>query len=137
MLIPRLRSASLVMAGLVLAVVLACIGPFGRNYNAIVWPMNIYVVFIDVVLFYSFRDIGIGRVPRFDFGVAVAALFFTFAPTLSFFQVSPLFTSLKLYSGNVASAYVQFAPDEDMQKFPLRFLPFVREDIFRPARLDD
>jgi predicted DCC family thiol-disulfide oxidoreductase YuxK/uncharacterized membrane protein YphA (DoxX/SURF4 family) len=105
LLLPRTRPVSLVLAVLMHLFILAMLGPFGWNWNAIIWPWTAAMAVFDIVLFARAdtraRDIlwppgGTGWRYR-----AIVFVLFAIMPAASFFNAWDSEISSALYSGNV------------------------------------
>ena len=87
--------------------ILVALGPFGRNWNAVVWPWNLAMITFLFLLFwktdFSFRDV-LWR-NRFRFQKVVLILF-GIMPFFSFFGWWDSYLSSSLYSGNVTLANI-------------------------------
>jgi hypothetical protein len=101
------------------AFILLAIGPFGRNFNTVVWPWNIAMI-VFLLLLYRRSD---ARAREILWGPTafhrlVFALF-AVAPALSFFNLWDSYLSAALYSGNknqgaiyMTDAVADHLPDE-------------------------
>ena len=104
----RYRRISLIAAVAMHVFILAMFGPFGLNWNNIVWPWTATMVVFDVLLFsgateVSWRDIITGaRGPIY----VTAAVLFVLLPALSFFNLWDSYLSAALYSGNLTEAQI-------------------------------
>jgi hypothetical protein len=104
----RFRRAALVLAVAMHLFILAMFGPFGLDWNTIVWPWTAAMAIFDILLFsgapeFSWREIvWRGRDP-----VHIAAVvLFTVLPFLSFFNLWDSYLSSALYSGNLTEAQI-------------------------------
>jgi len=82
--------------------ILICIGPFGHNFNHVVWPWNIAMSVLVVLLFWrtpatTFRDVVWGTASAFHRTVLVL---FAILPALSMADLWDSYLSFSLYSGN-------------------------------------
>jgi hypothetical protein len=91
LLLTRFRSVAVVLALAMHAFILLCIGPLGQDWNAVVWPWNLAMMALVVVLFWQAGDATFERilVPRAPYQAAALLLFF--------FWVMPLFSFLGLW----------------------------------------
>ena len=110
LLIPRsTRTMATIMAGCMLLVVTASIGPTGLNWNKGVWPWNWWLAGIEVLLFTSL----IGPTKRSTTGRWIdgpvgwcALALFCVLPGLTGFGLWPAYLGFELYSGNTATANI-------------------------------
>jgi hypothetical protein len=114
----RWRLATL-MAFCMLVVVLACLGPTGRDWNKVVWVWNIDLFLLEFVLFYRPAAAGGATRPRLRDAPALATVaLFAVAPALALVGWWPSYAAFKLYSGNTETAEVMLAPDQDVALLP-------------------
>jgi hypothetical protein len=104
----RFRRAALIAAVAMHLFILAMFGPFGLDWNNIVWPWTAAMAIFDILLFsgateFSWREVvWRGREP-----VHVAAVVvFAMLPFLSFFNLWDSYLSSALYSGNLTEAQI-------------------------------
>jgi hypothetical protein len=104
----RFRRVSLIAAVAMHVFILAMFGPFGLNWNSIIWPWTAAMAGLDVLLFtgeqeFSWHDIvWSGRHPYH----AAALVVFIGLPLLSFVNLWDSFLSAALYSGNLTEAEI-------------------------------
>jgi hypothetical protein len=91
--------------------ILVCIGPRGHNWNTAVWPWNVAMIALVVLLFVKIPRLEPGRLlwgpPRAVFP-KVVLLLFGVMPLLSFLGWWDLYLSSALYSGNTPRATLEF-----------------------------
>jgi hypothetical protein len=104
----RFRRAALISAVAMHLFILAMFGPFGLDWNNIVWPWTAAMAIFDILLFaqapeFSWREIvWPGRDP-----VHIGAVvLFLMLPSLSFFNLWDSYLSSALYSGNLTEAQI-------------------------------
>ena len=116
----RFRSYAIAGALVMHAFILLAIGPFGQNWNSIVWPWNLAMAAFLIILFWrqpvSARDILWPRGLKYRM---VALVLFVAAPALSFFNLWDANLSYALYAGRrntptifVTSAFADRLPKE-------------------------
>jgi hypothetical protein len=112
LLFPRTRGAALIAAILMHAFILVAVGPFGQSYNAVVWPWNVAMIAILLVIFRGASDVG----PRaillnrgFPLHAAAIALF-AVLPGLSYVGLWPTYLSFRLYSEQYHWATISLTP---------------------------
>ncbi len=97
------RPRPIAIAGAVLmhVFILASIGPWGHDWNTVVWPWNVAMVAMVLVLFWRAREAPLSVLlpGRSAFRWAVVVLF-AFMPLLSFWGWWDSYLSASLYSGN-------------------------------------
>jgi len=90
-------------------VILLCIGPFGNNWNMVVWPWNIGMMLIVWLLFYkveweiNWRDIISGKR---KYVVLVFCFLLYVAPALNLVGLWDNYLSFSLYSGKTKSLHI-------------------------------
>jgi hypothetical protein len=105
----RTRKPAVVGAILMHAFILFVIGPFGHDFNSVVWPWNVAMVAFVLVLFWRPPDdpssIAILR-PRSSVFHATTFILFAFMPVFNFFGLWDSYLSSSLYSGRTEKGYV-------------------------------
>jgi hypothetical protein len=111
LLINPVRTVGVVLAVAMHLFILVCIGPFGQNWNTVVWPWNLAMIALVVILFGDARRLEPGRLlwgpPRAVFP-KVVLLLFGVMPLLSFVGRWDLYLSSALYSDNTPKASLEF-----------------------------
>jgi uncharacterized membrane protein YphA (DoxX/SURF4 family) len=115
----KFRRVSLVLAVSMHAFILAMFGPFGHNWNDVVWPWTAAMAGLDLLLFtskqkFSVRDVLWGH--RHPYHVCVLVLF-AIMPFHSFFNLWDSDLSSALYSGNLTEATI-YASDKGRDSLP-------------------
>jgi predicted DCC family thiol-disulfide oxidoreductase YuxK/uncharacterized membrane protein YphA (DoxX/SURF4 family) len=115
----KFRRVSLILAVSMHAFILAMFGPFGHNWNNIIWPWTAGMAALDLLLFtgnqkFSVRDIFWGN--RHPYHVCVLIVF-AIMPFLSFFNLWDSYLSSALYSGNLTEATI-YVGDEGRESLP-------------------
>jgi hypothetical protein len=108
MLLTRFRNAAVILALGMHVFILFCIGPFGHDWNTVVWPWNVAMMAFVVILFwrvegFSSRRVLVSGVSPFH---GLALLLFGIMPLFSFFGLWDSYLSASLYSGNTKSATI-------------------------------
>ena len=100
----RFRNWAVVLALGMHAFVLLCIGPFGHDWNTVVWPWNVAMAVFVVLLFWRTEDFSPKRVllpgRRLSYFHAVVLLLFAVMPLFGLFGLWDSYLSASLYSGN-------------------------------------
>jgi hypothetical protein len=102
LLVPRLRNAAVAAAVATHVVVLGLLGPLGHASNVVVWPWNVAMATLAVLLFWN--DLQPARHvvgPRRLGAHAVTLVLFGILPALSFAGHWDAYLSGALYSGNI------------------------------------
>src|SRR5580704_869467 len=115
----KYRRVSLILAISMHVFILAMFGPFGHNWNNIIWPWTGAMAGLDLLLFtgqqqFSVRDIFWGNRSPYHVGVLVL---FAVLPFLSFFNLWDSYLSSALYSGNLTEATI-YATDKGRDSLP-------------------
>ena len=108
LLVPGLRRVSLVAAVAMHLFILAMLGPFGQDWNDIVWPWTAAMAVFDLLLFGGRPQAGAREIvwPGRSVFPLVARVCFGVLPALSFFNLWDSAPSSALYSGNVTEAQI-------------------------------
>lgn len=111
----RFRKPAVIGALLMHAFIMLCVGPFGNNWNVVVWPWNFAMVAFVLVLFWRAPDepspssiLSPARnlfSPGFALRAVVLVLF-AIMPLFSFFGLWDSYLSSSLYSGAGKRGYV-------------------------------
>ena len=102
LLIPKLRKTSVVILSFMHLFILLMLGPFGLNYNEVIWPWNISYVLLLYILFWNDKASSYKySIAKFDKALLVAiVILFGLMPVFSFTGHWPKYFSSALYSGN-------------------------------------
>jgi hypothetical protein len=105
---PRLRNSSVVGIGFMHAVLLLCLGPLGHNWNTVVWPWNVTMTLLVIVLFWNSGSVGTLQIirPRRALCHASLLVLFGLMPALNLVGRWDAYLSAALYSGNTMSASI-------------------------------
>jgi uncharacterized membrane protein YphA (DoxX/SURF4 family) len=112
------RRLAIHMAFIMLVVVLICLVSDGYQGNIIVWPWNIYLFLLILILCYKPASADEQRRFRFDTPTCATIALFSIAPALVLFGWWHSYPAFKLYSGNTKRAVVMFAQEEDVTLLP-------------------
>jgi hypothetical protein len=109
LLVRPLRKPAVVAAILMHVFILFSIGPWGHDYNSVVWPWNVAMVAFDVILFWRAPDnpsfLAVVKPGGSTFRAVVLVLF-AFMPALNFVGAWDSYLSASLYSGSTEEEYV-------------------------------
>jgi hypothetical protein len=91
---------------------LLMLGPWGHDWNSNVWPWNVVMAVLVVLLFGRTRAVGSLAVlrPRGSPVHGAALLLFGVMPLLSYWELWDSYFSAALYSGNTIEAHIEIAP---------------------------
>jgi hypothetical protein len=112
LLVRPLRDVAVMAAVVVHAGILGLLGPLGHAENAVIWPWNVAMAVLVVLLFWREAAPAWPRPAdvRTRVACAVAAVLFWLLPSLSFVGMWDAYLSGALYSGNVAQGIVAITP---------------------------
>lgn len=115
----RFRRISLVLALAMHALILAMFGPFGHDWNSVIWPWTAAMGVFDVLLFGGATNFSPGDVFRTGRRAFYAGVLVLFAglPWLSFVNLWDSYLSAALYSGNLTEATL-YASDAGKASLP-------------------
>jgi len=124
LLVPSLRIPSVIFAVVMHVGILWVLGPFNHCWNTIVWPWNVVMPALVIVLFWRVDDVSFLELtwPRWRAGHCALLVLFWILPALHGWGYWDSYLSACLYSGNTAEASVRFGwPSllhlpEDVQK---------------------
>lgn len=108
----RFRKISIIGGACMHLVVISCL-VFGHGWNATVWPWNLAIFSMVLVLFVGLPDtLGsiLMRTKKNIFAI-VAALLFVLAPLGNFFGLTDHYLSWSLYSGHVPTGTLEALPE--------------------------
>jgi len=114
LLVPRFRTPAIVVALSLHAFILLCLGPWGHDWNTVVWPWNVTMGAFVLILFWRSPDepsllavLKLERGPWLGTAFRAGALvLFAIMPILSFFGLWHSYLSSSLYSGNTKQGYL-------------------------------
>jgi DoxX len=123
----RFRRVSLLLAVAMHIFILTMIGPWGLNWNSIVWPWTIAMIFFDILLFagaeFSFREVFFPKNSLFHVLVLVL---FGVMPLFSFFNLWDSDLSAALYSGNLTEGNI-YVSNIGRNALPQDLQPYVTQ----------
>jgi hypothetical protein len=109
LLVSPLRKPAVVVAILMHTFILFTIGPWGHDWNSVVWPWNVAMVAFALILFWRAPDnpsiLAVLKPEGSTLRVVVLVLF-AFMPVLNFFGLWDSYLSASLYSGSTEQGYV-------------------------------
>lgn len=119
LLFKKTRVYGVVLASCMLIVVLLCLGPLGSNWGAIVWPWNVLLHVIELLLFLFFKESLLTKEVLRDRLVWISIMLFWLLPALAMVSKWGSHPSFMLYSPLPQRASIQFAPNEDLNFLPI------------------
>jgi uncharacterized membrane protein YphA (DoxX/SURF4 family) len=109
----KVRWFAMAIAVILHIAALLFLGPIGHNVNRVIWPWNIAMVALIVVLFATKEPVSFGHalreLRRSLYGSLVIGLY-GLLPIFSFFGLWDSYLSFALYSYNVANAEIYVSP---------------------------
>jgi len=104
LLIPRLRKYAVTALVSMHIFILILIGPLFHSWNIVVWPWNIAMIIVVVLLFWRESENTVSDVfwPKRSILHGLTLILFGVMPALSFFSYWDSYLSSSLYSGNIA-----------------------------------
>ncbi|MFT4663658.1 MAG: hypothetical protein ACI9XB_000598 [Gammaproteobacteria bacterium] len=93
------RNIALWIAILMHLLILLILGPFGANVNEVVWPWNIAMIFIVLLLFHSAPFSGLSHLWKRSFLIKIIMIFWGLMPLGNVFNIWDEQLSFKMYSG--------------------------------------
>jgi len=123
------RTSSVILAILSHLFILACIGPFGHNWNSVVWPWNLAMILFVVILYWGDTGDSVLSFLPFKKSILYPAAFILFGitPALSFFNLWDSYLSSSLYSENTGRA-VMIMSDSLKNRLPPDIRQYVTKD---------
>ena len=107
LIVPWTRTAGLIGAAGMHLLLLFLLGPFGHDYNSVVWPWNVAMIAMILAIFLRNEEPIIRPAWRPALGKAVVVLV-GFMPLLSFFEKWDDYISASLYSGRTKDGWIMF-----------------------------
>ncbi|MCB9257568.1 MAG: hypothetical protein H6579_10585 [Chitinophagales bacterium] len=104
LLVPRTRSIALVLSIVLHLGILYSIGPFGLNWNKIVWIWNIGMILLNFLLFQDSKELQFIKAKALL--PLLATIFFFILPFFHYFHLWPNVFSFTLYSGKTPNAKI-------------------------------
>ena len=123
----KFRTPAIVAAVAMHVFILAALGPWGQNYNFVVWPWNFAMASFVIILFWKAnagaKDIMIAG----DWFHGAAMLLFAAAPALSLFGVWDHYLSAAMYTSNHNEGTI-YISDKLFDRLPDGVADYVREE---------
>jgi hypothetical protein len=87
--------------------ILLLLGPFGHNWNSVIWPWNIASIFFAIILFWKHENTSKQIILNLKFKPhIVVVILFGIMPFFNFFGLWDSYLSFALYSGNIERATI-------------------------------
>ena len=115
---PRQRLLTTSMAFFMLVVVVTSLGLDDDAWNLIVWPWNIYLFLLILMLLPKSASVEDTVRLRLDIPTLATIVLFSVTPAFALFGWGHSYPAFKLYSGNTKTAEVIFSQDENMERLP-------------------
>ncbi len=127
----KFKHIALAMAVAMHVIVLLSIGPWGHNWNMVVWPWNIAMIVLCLILFLDEKDTLSERVFALQrYSDAHKALLFVLLvmPVCTFFGLWDSYLSWSLYSGNTDKGVLVLS-DSVKDRLPSVVKRYVRTEV--------
>lgn len=122
----RFRKIGMINGIIMHVFILYSFGPLGRHWNSVVWPWNVVMIALILLLFWNAEATFADLVWRNKFVFQkVVLLLFGILPALSFLGYWPSDLSLALYTANLTEADV-LVSDQVKQELPPAVQPYVK-----------
>ena len=108
LIVPSTRTIGVMGAAGMHLLLLYLLGPFGHDYNSVIWPWNVAMLAMAFVLFFRNDEPVLGHAWRPAIGKAVVVLVGVM-PFLCFFEKWDHYLSASLYSGRTRDAWIMLA----------------------------
>jgi hypothetical protein len=109
LLVRPLRKPAVIVAILMHAFILFSLGPWGHNWNSVIWPWNLAMIAFVLILFWRAPDnpslLAVVK-PAGSTYRAVVLVLFAFTPALNFVGLWDSYLSASLYSGSTKNGTV-------------------------------
>ncbi len=124
----RSRRAALLLAGCMCVFVLSVLGPLGHDYNSSVWPWNVALLLLAVILFAGTKEVSAREMFRLRRSItyALVMLFFGILPALSCWNAWDSYLSWSMYSGTTNDATLVISRDA-LSRMPTRITSYAQE----------
>lgn len=128
LLLNKFQKVGATLAILMHLFILFVLSPFGQNYNPVVWPWNIFMIAINIILFYKSTSITKNDFIQLKkyYSLLFVIILFCLMPLLNFFNKWDSYLSHNLYSGNTSNGLV-FVSDSVKQNLPEHIKQYVSE----------
>ncbi len=115
----KFKKKAVVMLFFMHLFILFVLGPFGHNYNPVIWPWNMAMMAFSAILFYNSEATSFHQIKNaFQFhSIKIVILFFVLMPLLNFFNTWDSYLSHNLYSGNTSNGVI-YISDSVESKLP-------------------
>ena len=120
-----LQKAGVVLILLMHLFILFVVGPFGHNYNPVVWPWNIAMMCFVFILFYNKEifNLQLIRSMLHYHSFKIVTLLFIMMPLFNFLNLWDSYLSHNLYSGNTSNGVI-YVSDSVKAKLPDAIKPY-------------
>lgn len=125
----KFRSISILGAVAMFGFILLMVGPLGHNWNSVIWPWNVTMATVTVLLFAKTKDVSLRQilwVKNFAFH-KIALVVFGVLPFFYFFNAWDSYLSWSLYSGTTNEAVI-YMSEEVKEQLPDYVQQFVDVD---------
>ncbi len=116
LLIQKTRKLGVILGIIMHLFILLSLGPLGHNWNTVIWPWNLVMIIILVLLFLQKRDISILREIRDSRVHYLILVFFGLMPTLNFIGYWDNYLSSSLYSGTDSDVIYYYEGQNEFER---------------------
>lgn len=125
------RRVATVMAFMMMMVVLACLGPFGRNWKIVIPLWNVWLFLMELRLFMSpayheavsLLHLKLQRLSLLSF---ISIVMFVMAPAMAIFVPWYARLGFKVFAGNTLDAEIILSPNETLAQRPELFQGMIK-----------
>ncbi len=128
--IPMLKKVAIIALFSMHIFILIVLGPFGHNYNPVVWPWNLAMMGFSFILFYKNDAFPISQIKSMlhYHSLKIVTLLFILLPLLNFFNDWDSYLSHNLYTGNTANGVI-YVSDSVKSKLPEEIKKYTRSEM--------
>ena len=121
---PTKKAAVLIATGMHIFILFA-LGPFGHNYNPVVWPWNVAMIYFCFFLFYNDSPVKMQQLRSMlhYHSIKIVAILFILMPLFNFFNMWDSYLSHNLYSGNTSGGVI-YLSDNTEKNIPAEIKPY-------------
>ena len=132
---PKTRKMAVSMAIISHCFILACLGPFGQNWNFIIWPWNLGMIFLTYLLFWHLQTslLGEWKLNKFSLFKGLMIVIAGVIPWLFLFDKCDSFFSFDLYTGKTKHGVI-YLNSKEIEQLPSSIKPYVKTHRLDPTR---
>jgi hypothetical protein len=128
--IKPLQKKAIVLILLMHLFILYVVGPLGHNYNPVVWPWNIAMMSLVVILFYGKDHFNFSSIKSSlsYYSIKIVFALFIMMPLFNFFNLWDSYLSHNLYSGNTSNGVI-YISNHLKAKLPEAIKPYAIDNF--------